>query len=258
MQLKQYICYSLVSAFWAISIASAEILIVHGRLLPETDSRQKSIEYWMNDVFVHFEIIEIGRGKLDANISNICKDENGQVISTNAIPINFLLRTGQDPLPPDAILILDNGFWEQFVPQHSYRVLGEEAWRGILPYSAEAWDAILEKSNDELAEVPPADRLSREDIYEVLAKPLMRLGVAENDIYIWLLRRIPFQWIVNACFLKDGQLYDYTVTVNDRGDILNDARPEPNRYYQAGEEVDAFFSRERPDFTPLRRYEQPE
>jgi hypothetical protein len=258
MQLKQRLFYSLMAAFWITSIAFADILIVHGRLLPETDSRWREQLKPISRGYVRYEIIDIGRGELDSNISNTCKDENGQVISTNAIPISFLLRTGQDPLPPDAILILDNGFWEQFVPQHSYRVLGEEAWRGILPYSAEAWDAILEKSNDELAEVPPADRLSREDIYEVLAKPLMRLGVAEKDIYIWLLRRIPFQWIVNACFLKDGQLYDYTVTVNDRGDMLNDARPEPNRYYQAGEEVIAFFSRERPDFTPLRRHEQPE
>lgn len=258
MQLKQHLFYSLLVTFWATSIASAEILIVHGQLLPETDSRQKGIEYWMNDVFVHYEIIEIGRGKLDSNISNTCKNDNGQVISTNAIPISFLLRTGHGPLPPDAILILDNGFWEQFVPQHSYRVLGEDASRGILPYSPEAWKAILEKSNEELAEIPPAERLTREEIYAVLAKPLAEMGIAEQDIYIWFLRRIPFQWIVNACFLKDGQLYDYTATINDRGDILNDATPEPNRYYQTGEGIDTFFSRERPKFKPLRRFEQSE
>ncbi len=258
MQLKHYCYYSLVAVFLATSIASAEILIIHGRLLPETDSRRGEQLKPISRGYVRYEIIEIGRGKLDSAISNTSKNENGQVISTNAIPISFLLRTAQGPLPPDAILILDNGFWEQFWPEHSYRVLGEESWRGILPYSPETWKAILEKSNEELAEVPPADRLTRDKIYEVLAKSLAARGITEQDIYIWFLRRIPFQWIVNACFLKDGQLYDYTVTVNDRGDILIDYEPKPNRYYQAGEGVAAFFSRERPDFKPLRRHEKPE
>lgn len=241
----------------AISGASAEILIVHGRLCPETDSRQREHEYWMKRAHVNYEIIKIGRGVLNPNISNIYHDENGRVASSNAIPVTFYLSTGQDPIPHNAILILDNGFWEQFNPQHSYRVLGEESWRGIVPYTPEAWEAILKRSNEELAEVPPADRLPQEEVYAVAASTLMGTGVAEQDIYFWALRRIPFQWIVNACFLKDGQLYDYSATLNDRGDILDESEPKLNRYYRSGEKIDAFFSREHPDRRSYRRYDIP-
>ena len=257
MQLIKTIYSAMLAILFATAIASADILIVHGKLLPETDSRQREQEYWMSVAFVRFEILEIGRGKLDPNISNSYKDENGNVVSSNAIPICFALSTGKGPLPQDAILVLDNGFWEQFTQQNVYRVLGEEALRGILPYTPEAWETILKKTNEELAEIPPADRLPSTEVYALVEKILLEKGAQEQDIYFKMLRRFPFQWVVNACFLKDGKLFDFTVTLNDRGDTLYESGPKLNRYYKPGEEIDAYFAREHPDHPPYRRYDHP-
>lgn len=258
MHIKQYICGTLLTVLCIISNVAANPLIVHGRLLPKTDSRRNGIVDWMKSASVRYEIIELGRGQLDPNISNIYKDENGNILSTNTILISFLLNsTGKAPLPVEAILILDNEYWEQFTPQHSYHVLGKDVWRGILPYSPETWAAVLKKTNEELAEIPPADRLPPAEVYALVEKILWEKGAQEQDIYFKMLRRFPFQWVVNACFLQDGKLFDFTVTLNDRGDTLYEIGPKLNNYYKPGEEIDAYFAREHPDRPPYRRYDHP-
>ena len=193
---------------------------------------------------------------LDPNISNIYRNDN-KIVSSNAIPISFFQRTAEESLPPDAILILDNGFWEQFTPQHSYRVLGEEAWRGILPYTVETWNELLAKPESEFIDVAESDRMPPAETYVVVEKIIVAKGANEQDIYFKMLRRIPFQWVVSACFLKEGELFDYVATLNDRGDLLNEIGPESNTYYHPGEGMDSYFAREEPTIVPYRRYDAP-
>ena len=254
MQLKHH--FVLMAFFCAIPISSAEILIVHGRLLPETDTRRYEQVYPITRTYIRYEIIAIGKGMLNPNISSIYRDDN-KIVSSNTIPISFFQRTAEESLPLDAILILNNGFWEQFTPQHSYRVLGEEAWRGILPYTLETWNTLLAKPNNEFIDVALSDRMPPAETYAFVEKLLLTKGANEQDIYFKMLRRIPFQWVVSACFLKDDELFDYVATLNDRGDLLNEIGPEPNKYYHPSESIVSYFAREEPTIVPYRRYDAP-
>lgn len=257
MQLIKMIYSAMLATLFATAIASADILIVHGKLLPETDSRRREPVYPITRAYIRYEILKIGRGKLDPNISNSYKDDNGNLVSSNAIPISFFQRTAIESLPPNAILILDNGFWEQFTPQHSYRVLGEDARRGILPYSPAAWQAILKKTNEELADTPSAKQLPPEEAMAQAEQHLAKIGVTANDAFYFYPRRFPFQVTVGGVYLQNEKLYDFCFIFNDRGDVLNEIGPKLDRYYKPGEELETYFIRNYPGRRPYRRYDIP-
>lgn len=107
------------------------LFVVRGSLEhpPAPDSEMASARY---------RVVEEGRGHME----------------TNHIMVIFWATTEKtEPLPSDAILLLEKGEWARLPDGKGrgiYNVIGHDPLAGIIPFSKDNWDSILQKSDEEL------------------------------------------------------------------------------------------------------------
>ena len=141
------------------------------------------------------------------------------------------------PLPVDAILILSNDGWES---GSSYYIVAPMPWRTILPYSPEAWEETMKKTDAELIGDPLAPELA----LAVAEKNAIEKGATPENIYLLNPRGDAKRWVVNVFYFLNPYLYEYSLWLNDRGDVLDETMPMINGFYKPGEDLAAFMARE--------------
>ena len=236
MNRKQSLILALsLAAFWQVPFSDAEVFIVHGRLCQEEDPFLRNQDERMRNATVSYDVLEVGRGHL--HTQSYTYQFPGDQPHTNVVCVDIFWKTIVKPLPIDAILILSNDDWEQ---ASCYYVLAPVPWREILPYSLEAWDETLKKTDAELIGNPLAPELA----LAVAEKSAIEKGASPENIYLLQPREDAHRWGMKVFYLQSSYLYEYALWLNDRGDVLDETMPTINEFYKPGENLEAFMSRE--------------
>ena len=228
------ISYILCSLCFAISSSFAGVVIARGRLCQEEDPFLRYQDNLVPQTGVYYDVIEVGRGPLETK--SFTYQFPGVQPHTNVVRVSIFWKTMTKPLPVDAILILSNDGRERW---SSYYIVAPEPWRTILPYAPAAWEETMKKTDAELIGEP----LSTEMALAVAEKNAIEKEATPENIYLLNPRVDARRWVVNVFYYADSFLYEYALWLNARGDVLDETMPMINRFYQAGEDLDAFMSR---------------
>lgn len=201
--MKIMILLSIISIWCGIS-ASAGILVVRGSQLSELAT---------NAPYLHAEysVKEIGRGSISAKTVEVLFRENERGA----------------PLPADAILLLQEPSFSKIPDYGSYLLISPNAAQGIIPYSSEAWIAVMKKTDEELSDAPEADRLPAGKTIGLLRKKLYEVYGTPRHIYYYPPRRVPYGWSLAALCVRNGAVKELKVRVSDTGHIISET---PNHY----------------------------
>ena len=228
------ISYFLFISCLATRPSLAEVIIARGRLCQEEDPFLRNQDNLVPQTGVYYDVLEVGRGH--PKTESFTYQFPGDQLHTNAVCVDIYWKTITKPLPVDAILIISNDGGERW---SSYYIVAPEPWRTILPYSPAAWEETMKKTDAELIGEP----LSTELALAVAEKNAIEKGATPENIYLLNPRVDARRWVVNVFYYADPFLYEYALWLNARGDVLDETMPMINRFYQAGEDLDAFMSR---------------
>ena len=215
--------------------SDAEVIIAHARLCQEEDPFLRNQDERVPLSSVFFDVLEVGRGHLKTE--SYAYQFPGDKLHTNVVCVYIHWKAMTKPLPVDAILILSNDGWES---GSSYYIVAPMPWRTILPYSPEAWEETMKKTDAELIGDPLAPELA----LAVAEKNAIEKGATPENIYLLNPRGDAKRWVVNVFYYQDPDLYEYALWLNDRGDLLDETMPMINDYYKPGEDLAAFMARE--------------
>lgn len=218
-----------------ILTSSSEVIIARGQLCQEEDPFLRNQDILVPQTGVYYDVVEVGRGTLQTKSFTYQLPSNQP--HTNVVRVSIYWETMTTPLPADAILILSKDGWERWP---SYYIIAPVPWRTILPYTPEAWEKTMRKTDAELIGNP----LPPEVALTVAEKSAIEKGVDVENIYLLRPGEDARRWVVNVFYLRPPYLYEYAVWLNARGNILNETMPLINRFYQPGEDLEAFMSRE--------------
>lgn len=235
--MKKFVAIVILFIFPVLHTAHANLLIVHARMWPEEDPLLQSRDKMMARFSIYYNVLDVGRGVLTTLQPTPFSPEFTTYPSS--VSVSLYWRTVTNPLPRNAILILNHD--ARYQNDGEYNVLGLEANRGILPYDPEIWNNILFKSDSEIIgePLPPELALANAE------KNAMEKGAIQKNIYLLNPRGdSSLDWAVNVFYLLPPYLYQYTIRLNNRGEILHETMPLINRFYQPGEDLEAFMSRE--------------
>ena len=223
------------AALIQIPYSHAGVIIARARLCQEEDPFLLDKDELVRLSSVHYDVLEVGRGALQTD--SYTYQFPGDQPHTNAVCIDIYWKTMTKPLPVDAILIMSNEGWSRW---SSFYIMAPEPWRTILPYSPEAWEETLRKTDAELLGDPLAPGLA----LAVAEKNAIEHGANPESIYLLNPRGDARRWVVNVFYYQDPHLYEYALWLNDRGDVLDETMPLINRYYKSGVDLEAFMARE--------------
>ena len=163
------------------------------------------------NIRAEYDVIEVGRGNLPKKVVEVLFKEN----------------TGTQPLPSDAILLLHGPSFSKAPDFGSYSLLSPDSAHGIIPYSPEAWMAVLKKTDAELSDAPETDRLSAGEAIGLLRKKLYEVYGNPRHIYFYPPRRVPYSWSLAALCVRNGAVKELKVRISDSGNIISET---PSHY----------------------------
>lgn len=166
-----------------------EVGIARGRLVERTNSFHFDTAL--------YDIYEVGRGDIPFG------------------PSRVYYYSGFIHLPEDAILLLSGANFSEKIPE--YRALSYEPTYGIRPYSEEAWQVLLLKSNAELSQTPESERISEQEAQRLLIEHIIQNDDDPEYIYLSPALRFPFGWYVDAIFTVETGMLGIHATVTDKG-----------------------------------------
>ena len=234
--MKTLFAVLLLLPFPFLHAAHADLLIAHARMWQEEDPRLQGRDEMMDHFSIYYDVLAVGRGVLTTHKPTPASPEFKAY--PNSVLVSFYWRTATNPLPRDAILILCRD--PACRSDGDYYALGLEVRRGIIPFAPDVWSNLLLKSDSDI--VGPA--LASDMALAIAEKNAIEKGATSENIFLLPPRGEPFlDRIVNVFYSQPPHLYEYTLRLNERGDILNESMPMINRFYQAGEDLDAFMSR---------------
>ncbi|MBP7008231.1 MAG: hypothetical protein KBC66_00285 [Kiritimatiellae bacterium] len=203
------------------------LFVVRGSLEhpPAPDSEMASARY---------RVVEEGRGHME----------------TNHIMVIFWATTEKtEPLPSDAILLLEKGEWARLPDGKGrgiYNVIGHDPLAGIIPFSKDNWDSILQKSDEELTATPEENQLPSEKAVALLRERLHQKYGMPQHIYIYPPRRVPFGWSLAALCVQNGAVKSLRARISDKGKIIGEQpNHRPIKFFDdlevSAEEMDQFI-----------------
>ena len=184
--------------------ASADIMIVRGR-------QRGAITTNTLNIRAEYDVTEVGRGNMPKK----------------AVEVLFKENTGTPALSSDVILILRGPSFSKNPDFGSYSLVSPDSAHGIIPYSSEAWTAVLKKTDEELSDAPESERLPAREAIGLLRKKLYEVYGNPRHIYFYPPRRVPYSWSLAALCVRNGAVKELKVRISDSGNIISET---PSHY----------------------------
>lgn len=219
--------YLLITFAVCLDVSAAEdIKIVRGTQIGNIRTNTSSLGTRLR---AEYAVVEVGRGKVTQKTVEVLFREN----STNR------------PLPADAILLLHGPSFSKNPDLGSYLLLSPDAAQGAIPYSAEAWAGILQKTDEELSDAPEERRFPVEKATALLRQRLYEKYGTPLHIYFYPPRRVPYSWALSALCVRNGAVKQLRIRVSDTGKIVNETpNHQPIKIFDSmevtAEEMDQF------------------
>lgn len=118
------------------------------------------------------------------------EDSENFILPGSSVEISFPTSTVKGVIQTNAILLLT---W--FAPGPMFKPIGDQAWRGILPFTSDEYERLSAGAAYDLALPKPGTELSRRDAKASAIKEIIRRG-DYGDIVEWKFVRRPLHWLV--------------------------------------------------------------
>lgn len=174
---------------------------------------------YMGVIIVKGDLIESGDEWADYSIDDVLKG----VFTEKEIHIYFESISPKITLPQSAILILMS------VGGVAYEAIGNEAWRGILPYSEEKWEELRNTPLDEISRTPPGKEFPLSDAIRLVQQAWSAKDEFGNDDLAnckYQAVRTNFGWYILLLHPTDDPREYMPMTihyVSDEGVILSES-----------------------------------